>query len=66
MGSILGLGDPLENEMATHFSILAWTIPMDRGAWWARVHGVATVRHNLVTKLPPEVFKCRYIVLWLP
>ena len=25
--------------MAMHFSILAWTIPMDRGAWWATVHG---------------------------
>ena len=26
--------------MATHSSILAWRIPMDRGAWWAVVHGV--------------------------
>ena len=26
-GSILGLEDPLEEEMATHFSILAWKIP---------------------------------------
>ena len=24
--------DPLEKEMATHSSILAWRIPMDRGA----------------------------------
>jgi len=24
--------------------------PMDRGAWWATVYGVARVRHNLVTK----------------
>ena len=23
---------------ATHSSIPAWRIPMDRGAWWARVH----------------------------
>ena len=23
---------PLEKKMATHFSILAWKIPMDRGA----------------------------------
>ena len=28
----------------THFSILAWRIPMDRGAWWAAVHGVARSR----------------------
>ena len=27
--------------MATHSSILAWRIPMDRGAWQANVHGVA-------------------------
>ena len=25
--------------MATHSSILAWRITMDRGAWWAVVHG---------------------------
>ena len=28
----LGLEDPLEEGMATHSSILAWRIPMDRGA----------------------------------
>ena len=33
--------DPLEESMATHSSILAWRIPMDRGAWSAIVHGVA-------------------------
>ena len=27
--------------MATHSSILAWRIPMDRGAWQAIVHGAA-------------------------
>ena len=32
----LGWEDPLEKEMATHSRIL----PMDRGAWWAKVHGV--------------------------
>ena len=32
--------DPLEEDMATHSSILAWRIPMDKGAWWATVHGV--------------------------
>ena len=29
--------DPLEEGMATHSSILALRIPMDRGAWWAVV-----------------------------
>ena len=33
--------DPLEEGMATHSSIVAWRIPMDRRAWWATVHGVA-------------------------
>ena len=28
----LGWEDPLEKEMATHSSILAWKIPMDREA----------------------------------
>ena len=36
---LLGQEDPLEKEMATHTSIFAWKIPMDRGAWWATVHG---------------------------
>ena len=25
--------------MATQSSILAWRVPMDRGPWWATVHG---------------------------
>ena len=37
----LGWEDPLEEGMATHSSILAWRIPMDRGTWWATVHGVS-------------------------
>ena len=37
----LGWEDPLEEGMATHSSILAWRIPMDREAWQAAVHGVA-------------------------
>ena len=37
----LGWKDPLEEGMATHCNILFWRIPMDRGPWWATVHGVA-------------------------
>ena len=37
----LGCKDPLEEGMAAHSSILAWRIPMDRGAWRATVHVVA-------------------------
>ena len=36
----LGGKDPLEEEMGTHSSILAWENPLDRGAWQATVHGV--------------------------
>ena len=36
----LGWEDLQEKGMATHCSILAWRIPMDRGAWLATVHGV--------------------------
>ena len=37
----LGWEDPLEEGMASHSSILAWRIPMDRGAWQATGHGTA-------------------------
>ena len=37
----------LEEGMATHSSILTWRIPMDRGTWWATVHGVAKSRTQL-------------------
>ena len=35
LGSSLGWEDALEKEMAIHSNILAWRIPMDRGAWRA-------------------------------
>ena len=37
----LGWEDSLKKGMATQSSILAWRIPMDRGAWRAAVRGVA-------------------------
>ena len=40
----LGQEDPLEERMATLSSILAWRIPMDRGAWQAIVHSVTRSR----------------------
>jgi len=39
LGSIPGLGRCPGGSMAT-LSILAWRIPMGRGAWWASAHGV--------------------------
>ena len=40
----LGWEDPLEVGMATHSSVLAWRIPMDKGAWRAAVHRVTKSR----------------------
>ena len=43
LSSISRLGRSPGGGDATHSSILAWRIPMDRGAWRAAVHGVAKV-----------------------
>ena len=43
----LGQEDPLQESMATHSSILAWRIPMDRGAWWTTVHKVTKSQTGL-------------------
>ena len=39
--------EPLEECMATHSSILAWRISIDRGAWRATVHGVTKSQTEL-------------------
>ena len=43
----LGWEDPLEEGMATHSSVLAWSILMDRGASWTTIHGVAKIQTQL-------------------
>ena len=43
----LGWEDPLEGGMATQASILAWRLPMNRGAWRAAVVRVAESRTQL-------------------
>ena len=43
----LGREDPLEKRMATHSSILAWRILVDRRAWLATVRGVAESQTRL-------------------
>ena len=43
----LGSEDPLKKGMATHSSILAWRIPLDKGTWQATVHGIAKNRTQL-------------------
>ena len=43
----LGWEDLLEEGMATHCSVFAWRILMDRGAWQATVHRVTKSRTRL-------------------
>ena len=42
----LGEEDPLEKEMATHSSILAWRIPWTEKPGGLQVMGLQSVRHN--------------------
>ena len=43
----LGWEDPLEEEMATRSTILAWKNPTDRGAWLSTFHGFTKSRTQL-------------------
>ena len=43
----LGGEDHLEEGMATHANIIAWRIPMGRGAWLATVHSVTKSQTQL-------------------
>ena len=46
----LGQEDPLEKEMATHSSILAWEIPWTEELGGLQFMGWQRVRYDLVTK----------------
>ena len=46
----LGQEDPLEEEMATHSSILAWRIPWTEEPGRLQSMRSQRVRHNLATK----------------
>ena len=46
----LGWEDPLEEEMATHFNILAWRIPWTEEPGGLQSQGSQRVRHNWATK----------------
>ena len=55
----LGREDPLEEEMATHYSILAWRA-MDREAWQAIVQGFAksrTRQHSTHSSVPQAQYR---------
>ena len=46
LGSIPGQEDPLEKEMATHFSILTWKIPWMEEPGGLHLIGLQRVGHN--------------------
>ena len=54
----LGQEDPLEKEMATCSSILAWEIPWTEEPGGLKSMGLQSVMglHDLVTKLPADIF----------
>ena len=49
----LGWEDPLEKEMATHSSILAWEIPWTEETGTLQSMGLQRVGHKWATKAPP-------------
>ena len=56
-GSIPGLG---RSPGGGHGNLLQYSFlenPMNRRAWRTTVHGVARVRHNLVIKPLPKIYK---------
>ena len=50
----LGWDDPLEKEMATDYSILAWEIPRTEKPGRLQSMWLQRVRYDLATKPPPE------------
>ena len=50
--------------MATHSSILAWRICMDRGTWWTVAHGIAeldTTEQLTLSLFTSGCWKCKFL-----
>ena len=66
---LLGQEDPLEKELATHSSILAWRIPWTKEPGGLQFMELQRVGHNLVTKqtkilgclCSPHLALCRWM-----
>ena len=70
LGSIPGLGRSPGEGNGNPFQYSCLENLMDRGAWRAPVHGIARVRHDLATKLPPPyiymyVYVCVYVYVYV-
>ena len=67
LGSILGWGNPLEKELSTHFSILAWRIPWTEEPGGLQSMALRRLRHegtnniDEVTANIPELSKMSQI-----
>ena len=59
----LGREELLEQEMATHPSILAWRIPMGRGAWRATVQGLQS-QTQLSTRRESQLYMKISLTPW--
>ena len=53
----LGRDDPLEKEMATHSSILAWKIPWTEEPGRLQSMGLQRVRHDWATELNINIYQ---------
>ena len=58
----LGQEGPLEEEMATHSSILDWEIPWTEEPGRLQSMGSQRVRHNLATKQEEEMQKRKRLI----
>ena len=56
--------DPLEKEMATHFSILTWEIPWTEEPGMLQSMELQRVRHDLETKQQLYKFKVYIVMMW--
>ena len=61
----LGREDPLEEEMATHPSVLAWEIPWTEEPGGLQFKGLQEVGHDLVTEHAVNTYVLIILILQL-
>ena len=66
LGSIPGSGKSPGEGNGNPLQYSCLENPMDRGAWWATVHGVARIGHDLVTKPPSRLSITLRLERWKP
>ena len=65
-GSIPGLGRSPGEENGKPLQYSCLENPMDRGVWWATVHGSQRVEHNWTEWLTLSLFHLPYFTCWSP